>query len=240
LSEGNKKALMIFSIIFITFFTLFLVFNNINKFNKAIDLLEDNNELVDANNDLANGDNNVLIKGTNYTTGLSGVDPSTEVIEFIDHEHHEIHEGNSFRSFSNKDVSNSGDYNIAFKTPAGSKWIHLTFTVDHELESDLKLYENVTSWTGGTPILPVNSNRNYDTLSTITNISYDITAVMGTPNLLLHEVGGSGKKFGGSATHLNEWVLKSNMTYYMLLENQGAGTNEVNIQLDWYEHTDKN
>jgi len=25
----------------------------------------------------------------------------------------------------------------------------------------------------------------------------------------------------------------------MLLENQGAGTNEVNIQLDWYEHTDK-
>jgi len=92
-----------------------LVFNNINKFNKAIDLLEDNNELVDANNDLANGDNNVLIKGTNYTTGLSGVDPSTEVIEFIDHEHHEIHEGNSFRSFSNKDVSNSGDYNIAFK-----------------------------------------------------------------------------------------------------------------------------
>ena len=168
------------------------------------------------------------------------IDSSTHSLQVMQYPHHEIHSEDTYRCFSNKDIPNAGTYNIAFTTPDTLKYINFTFTIDHELEADFKMYENVTSWTGGTPVTPLNANRNSLNSSGITDMTSDVIATLGTPVIMIHEVGGSGKKFGGSATHENEWILKRNTTYYLVLTNQGAGTSESNFQLDWYEHEDKN
>lgn len=174
---------------------------------------------------------------------------NTRLIEFdtlfrapvlIDIAHHEIHEEDTYRCFTNKDIPNGGTYNIAFTTPNTTKWVHMTFTVEHEQEAEFIFYEGVTGWTGGTPVTTPNANRNSTNTSGITDMALDVTVTLGTPVILVHEVGGSGKKFGGSATHDQEWILDQNTTYYLLLTDQStSGNNESNFQLDWYEHTNE-
>lgn len=168
------------------------------------------------------------------------IDESTNSLQCIDYAHHEIHEGDAYRCFKNKDIANSESFNLAFTTPDTTKWVHFTFSVEHELQGDLKLYEGVTSWTGGAAATITNANRNSTATSGITDMATDVTVTLGTPIILVHEVGGSGKKSGSASNHDLEWVLKQNTTYYLVFANQAVGaTNETNLQLDWYEHTDK-
>jgi|GEM_PF-1359086 hypothetical protein len=167
-------------------------------------------------------------------------DGSTHSLCTIDYEHCEVHSGSHYETRINKDMPNGGTFGIAFTTPNTTKWPHMIFAVDVELEADIILYENVTSWTGGTAITPLNSNRNSGNTSGITDMVFDPTMTLGTPITLGHSVIGSGKKVGGMGRSAEEFVLKQNTTYYFLASNQVAGSaNECNFNLTWYEHTDK-
>lgn len=170
-----------------------------------------------------------------------GMDGSTNSLQVVTYEHHEIHEGNHYEVRINKDVPNGGTYNLAFTTPNTTKWIHMIFGVDVELQADIILYENITSFTGGTAVTPINNNRNSVNTSGITDMEFDTTATVGSPTTLAHLVLGSGRVVGGMARGAEEFVLKQNTTYYLLITNQATGAaNETNITLNWYEHTDKN
>lgn len=176
------------------------------------------------------------------TVKIARMDGSTEAIMAITYAHHEIHEGDDYHVFRNKDVVGAGTFNIFFTTPNTTKWMHFTFSVSHELEAEFKFYEGVTGCTSGTAITPDNSNRNSITFSAVSDMVFDCTLTLGTPITLVHEVGGSGKKFGAASDHDTEWILKQNTNYLMQITNQstGAAANESNFELDWYEHTARN
>jgi hypothetical protein len=165
------------------------------------------------------------------------LDEVTQAGRVISASHHEIHECDTFRVYRNKDVPNSGTYNIMFTAPNTTKYVHFTFAVDHESEAELAFYETVGSFSGGTAITPNKADGNCSETSGISDMVYDANVSLAGSTTLIHEVGGSGKRFGGAATHDNEWVLKKNTIYGLILTNQGAGANESNFQLDWYEET---
>ena len=168
------------------------------------------------------------------------VDASTHSLQTISYEHHEIHSGSHYEVRINKDVANGGDYNLAFTTPDTTKWIHMIFGIDVEVEANVALYEAITSFGSGTPVTPYNNNRNSVNTSGLVDMESDTTAVAGTPTQLVQMVLGSGKTAGGGARGSSEFVLKQNTTYLLEIDNQAAASNEVNIFLNWYEHTAKN
>ena len=167
-------------------------------------------------------------------------DTTTHATNIIEYEHHEVHSGSFFRIHINKDVANGGTFNVCFTTPNTTKWLHLTFGIESELECQTEVYEDITSFTGGTGITPLNANRNSLTASGVTDMAYDATPTAGSPVLLDMRVIGSGKNQGGGTRSSNEWILKQGKIYYVNITNQATGaTNEVNIDLEWYEHTNK-
>jgi hypothetical protein len=168
------------------------------------------------------------------------VDASTHALMAVTYEHHEVHAGSHYEVRINKDVPNAGAYNIAFTTPDTTKWAHMIFGVSVELEADVLLYEDITSFTGGTAVTPINNNRNSVNTSGLVDMEWDTTPTLGTPLELAHMVLGSGRVSGGEARGAAEFVLKQNTTYIMLITNQsGSAANEVIIFLNWYEHTSR-
>lgn len=174
--------------------------------------------------------------------GLSvapGIDQSTNAINVIEYEHHEIHAGDYYRAGFQKDVANGGTSILAITTPNTTKWLHFRPAVDLELEAAIMFYENPTSVTDGAAITPRNANRNSANTSGATVVSdptVNLTGAVVLGNLVL----GSGKSSGGNAESGFEWVLKQNTAYVMVVTNQAVGaSNEVNIRFQWYEHTDK-
>lgn len=174
------------------------------------------------------------------TRQVPRINPQTHALNTIDYAHHEIHSGSHFCVHINKDIPNGGTYNVAFTTPNTTKWCHMLFDVAVELEAEVILYEDITSYTGGSAITPINNDRNSATTSSITSFVYDTSATLGSPTVLSTSVLGSGKNSGGNSRNDSEFILKQNTKYYLLVTNQATGVaNETNINLDWYEHTNK-
>jgi hypothetical protein len=168
------------------------------------------------------------------------VDASTGALIAVDYEHHETHSGSHYVLRINKDVPNAGTYNLAFTTPDTLKWINMVFGITVELEADVVLYEDITSFAGGAAQTPINNNRNSANVSGIVDMETDTTPVLGTPLVLAHLVLGSGRNTGGEARGASEFILKQNTTYLVAMTNQATGaSNEVNFFFTWYEHTDR-
>ena len=168
------------------------------------------------------------------------VDASTHSLQTISYEHHELHAGSHYEVRINKDIPNAGTYNLAFTTPDTTKWIHMIFGLSVELEADVMLYEDITSFTGGSAVTPINNNRNSVNTSGIVDMEFDTTPTLGTPTTLAHMVLGSGRAVGGEARGGAEFILKQDTTYLLAIINQATGAaNETNIFLNWYEHTAK-
>jgi hypothetical protein len=180
--------------------------------------------------------------GTNWAPLRS--DSASDVLETISYQHHEIHGGSSYRVSINKDVAGSGTYNIAWTTADAAKWPHMVWTVETEGEVEIMFYEGITSWTGGSAITPLNADRNSGNASNITDMVYDGTLTLGTPTTLEAHVIGSASgpvtsHSGGDASARNEWILDQGVKYAIVVTDQSGSSNEVNIILDWYEHTNR-
>ena len=168
------------------------------------------------------------------------LDAATHALNIIDYAHHEIHASSHFFVQINKDVGNGGTYAVAFTTPNTTSWLHILCGISVELEAEVILYEGVTSWTGGSAITPRNNNRNSATASGVVDMVFDPTVTLGSPTILCTKVLGSGKDFGAMNRSENELILKQNTKYYILITNQATGaSNEINIDLEYYEHTNR-
>jgi len=191
---------------------------------------------------------------------VARLDASTETLQVIDYEHHEIHGGSAFHVGYSETTANSDDdvTAVMFKTPNTSKWIHLTFTVTCSDPAEAIILEGPTLADAGdgTDKVVLNRNRNSSTTSTVQSLEdtptvgsvttmneTEWTAVgVSAGTELEHEylAGGSGPQaVGGVSRSTQEWVLKQDTIYVFYLQNTGANANAHSISLDWYEHTDR-
>lgn len=171
------------------------------------------------------------------------LDKATNSLQTIDYAHHEIHAGSHFFIADVVDLSINNVFDMLFTTPNTTAWIHFTFHLDAESETDWYVYEGAVETVGGSAVTPLNNNRNSATASGATvkthtntslanaNADTDVTAA----TLLEHGIMGAGRT-GGNDEREDELILKQNTIYCFRAVATAAGY--VDFVAQWYEHTD--
>jgi len=212
------------------------------------------------------GENALITAAVQYfridadTVKPARMDAVTHSIQTVDYAHHEIHAGSSFTCSYAQTVADNGDKTIiAFKTPAGTKYLHLTASASATGVADACIIEapTITDNTGAT--LPVYNRRRVGTPTATTVIDTsqnpdvagqatffteatqgNVTGGTEIANIPLGATGGGPvKSVGGLSRGQQEWILKPNTLYAFVVESLADGANIHWVELDWYEHTDK-
>lgn len=188
------------------------------------------------------------------------MDPTTNALNMITYEHHEIHDENSFHVSYSVVTANSDDdvTGIMFKTPNTIRWDHITatFTCSDPAEAIINEDPTLADSGDGTDKVVLNRDRNSGVASTV--LSLDDAATVGSVTTMnetewgdvgvsagteldhVFLAGGSGPQaVGGVSRATQEWVLKQNTVYVFYLQNTGSNPNTHAISLDWYEHSNK-
>lgn len=188
---------------------------------------------------------------------IINIDEATGDLIAIDQEHHELHEGHSFSTWYEQQVSDTGDESIiAFKTTNTAKWVHIIMTASASSSAHVHIVEAPAIVDNTGALLTVfNRDRNSSTNSTVIDTSQNpdvigqamfFTEVTqgnvtgGTQISHTHLQGGAGPKaLGGDSRGTEEWILKQNTLYAFVISSMDMNDNVHQIQLDWYEHINK-
>ena len=162
------------------------------------------------------------------------LDKATNTLQTMSYEHHEIHGGSAFTVSYNEDVGNGANCDVLLVTPNTTKWAHLTYSVDVEVEAMLYIYEAPTA-TPGSALVAYNRDRNSATTATVTVSSTPTSITPGTTIIRQYHFG-SGRTFGGGDRAVFEFILKQNTKYLLRVNNMTANANYISLKLDWYEH----
>lgn len=168
------------------------------------------------------------------------MDASTGVQTTIDYEHHEVHAGSHFFYTDSASLNDGLSTSYVIQTPNTTKWAHMTFAATGNAITTVDLYESIDlTGVGARQTIP-NSNRNSASTSGLE--IWDAIAP-GAPGGTLIWTMKSGSataqsRAGITTDHSNEIILKQN-TRYMIRVTSGTANNLTNLQLEWYEHTDK-
>lgn len=179
------------------------------------------------------------LTGTVGGTVTAEVDRQIRALNIIQSEHHEIHEGHSFRGTSY--VSGIGSNAIQywnFKSP-NVYHAHLVYDFSSAINGTFKVYKDVTIGNNGTSIPLLNANLN---MSATTSAAFYVspTTISGTTGNLIDSfvVGSDGANVsgrGGSNTARSaEWVLKPNTKYLFQFDNITTG-GRANLKIEFYE-----
>ena len=194
---------------------------------------------------LAGGEQTVVNYGNDYNSDISGIDASTETQICITYEHHEIHGGSHFFIEDVVDLSLNNVFDVQWTTSDSTKWPHFRFTMNCEARTEWYIYQGVTIKTPGTPMVPINNNRNSDkttnsTIAMISNTSLSNAnddTVVSDAIVIAHGIVGA-RKVGGLITRGDEIVFRQNTIYGLRAIANTAGY--TNFLMSWYEHRDKN
>ncbi len=182
------------------------------------------------------------------------IDASTNSIQTVGYQHHEVHAGSDYDVTEVFDLTANQVLDIRVTTPVGSKWAHMTIDFFTEKSVEWWWYEDVDIETAGTEYTPINHRRDSGENSVIT-VTYIINADIGDANAdtdiadpgattLGHgKTGEAGAKkdsgSGGGAESREEWILAIAETSWSLRFLDLGSGGFVAVHLDWYEHTDK-
>ena len=190
---------------------------------------------------------NSQLKTTIYDEGgiPASVDDSTESLQIIDYEHHEIHSGSHYFVDGYQDLSINQVMDFTWQMPDTLKWIHWTWNLAVESETLYQIYELAVATNPlANTVTPFNNNRNStNTSGTImkfevqTNLAAaNADTSVATATLLASGIIGAGKN-GGFNSRSRELVMKQGALY--LLRSTANAAGYQNFVMDWYEHTDK-
>ncbi len=166
------------------------------------------------------------------------IDEASGALVSIDFEHYEVHRGAMFTVLRVEDLGNAAVYDILAVTPNTTEWAHLTWEIEHELETLIQFYRGTTYSDNGT-IIP-SFNRNGNSPNNATTLFYHSPTITNAGTLVGTIQQGAGKKAGGSDRQADEFILKQDTAYLIRITNLTVNDNLVFIKLNWYEHTSLN
>jgi hypothetical protein len=161
-------------------------------------------------------------------------DPISFIPIVMDFEHHQIHEGETFKSEDLQPSLGTSTVKYAFTVATYAIPIrapHMVIACDVYGGAVLvQIYEGAT-FTGGSAMTARNRNRN----SAETPASSGTAGVTSTNGTLIDSFyAGAGAKTAGASRQSSEWVLKSNTIYRIDVIGQIAQTAAI-VGLNWYE-----
>lgn len=161
-------------------------------------------------------------------------DPISNVPVVMEFEHHQIHEGETFRAQSAQASLATGTVKYGITVGAYSPTVrapHMVLACSvYNGSAKVLLYEGAT-FTSGAGITAYNRNRNVLTAAAAT-ITGGVTSTDGT--LIETFYVGTGSKTAGTFRADSEWVLKASTIYRVDLIGLAAGTEAV-LSFNWYE-----
>ena len=173
------------------------------------------------------------------------IDASTNTLQTIEYEHHEIHSGSHYFVIGYQDLANGNVLDFTWQMPNTTKWIHWTWEISTESEVLWQVYENVVATNPlAVAVTPYNSNRNSGNTSG-TTMKYELQANLAAANadtdvsggtLLMSGISGAGKD-AGEADRGHELELDQAILYCLRATANAAGY--INFAMQWYEHEDR-
>ncbi len=169
------------------------------------------------------------------------IDEKTHSLVFIDHAHHEVHEGDGFVVSDVQSVS-TATMKWQITTPNSEKYSHMLFDIDGTGEMSIVVTEG-SDRTDGTALVEINRNRVGTPPSAGTVVTRTPTggSTDGATTIFASRAGatGVGNKTieGGGSRGVNEFILKPNTKYVVAVETFAAIY--VSFHVHWYEHTNR-
>ena len=185
----------------------------------------------------ADGTEGALITGIDYVAGKSGIDASTEVLETIEYEHHEIHSGSHYFISDYASFANGAVMDFTITTPDTTKEAHFLFGVTGTAAVSVEALVGAVVDTPGTVIASINNNGNSSNTSDMVVRTGDTFISEGVSKLRSYA---GANKVAGVIDRAKELVLARNTVYIMRITNETATANVINWNPEWYEHTPKN
>ncbi len=165
-----------------------------------------------------------------------GLDEITRSLNYLDHSHHEVHEGDAYTYCEQNTLNADATRDLLIVTPDTGVWGHFLWRIRGSGEASMALYEGTTTSNDGTGVTEVNRNRNSANTSDLVVTHTPTITGVGTVICMQHF--GSSQKAGGEERAVNEFILKQN-TKYLLRVTSEAASNDLSTEIDWYEHTNK-
>lgn len=163
-------------------------------------------------------------------------DLATHGVNMVEYEHHEIHAGSHYLISDSTTLGNGAVIDFALTTPNATKWAHMTFDIEGSRELSIVLYEGSNFDADGTPVVPLNNNRNSSNTSALTVQSDPTVNAAGTQ--IFAQSKGANRQ-AGLISRKRELVLKQNTKYLFRITNGSTSDNLISWNADWYEHTNK-
>ena len=167
----------------------------------------------------------------------------TSAIRTIETEHAYIHEGIFFEIYNKFTLASAATRVVTFKTPVGI-YLHYkpTSLVTSADKVTIEFFEGATVTAAtGTTVIPSNHNRNSTLTSGVTLLDAPTVTANGTKFAQVYIPGATGiggTRTGASAGLSNsEWVLKPNTVYMIRGTNGSSGSNDIQINFEWYEES---
>ena len=183
---------------------------------------------------------NIKVTAIGSVTG-QGIDSSTQALETVNYEHHEIHGGGHFFVAGFETLASGASAQFQVTTPDTTKWLHMSFEIGGTSQTEMYIYEGAVG--SGVVITPFNNNRNASTTSDAIIWKNGSLSVPGT--LIYAQSKGMGgatpskaNTAGVTSSNNKELILKSGTTYNFNIMSADAD-NVVTYYGGWYEHTDK-
>ena len=182
------------------------------------------------------------IIGIDYLAGNSGIDASTETLQTIEYEHHQIHAGSHFYICSFETLADNASVDFAVTTPNTTKWAHMTFEIEGTSQTEFYVYEG-SAVAGGSATTPMNNDRNSAKTSDLTISKNPAVTTLGT--MIFSQSKGfagttpSRASAEGIVSRDREIILKQNTTYIFRITSRQAD-NIISYCGEWYENQSKN
>lgn len=195
----------------------------------------------------------VHIADPSDTTRVGEFDTVFQIPVTIDVAHHEIHEGDSFHCCgTDTELADEATLILTFKTPAGTKRVHMLHSFVTLTGGHLEILEGAT-WTNQTGTKQPIFNRKREASMNNSGILEDQAqagfvasnnmilnpdSVAGGTAIHTHYAYGAKNFYSGQGRELEEFILKP-ATQYAFKFTADAAANAAQMMLNFYEHTDE-
>jgi len=166
-------------------------------------------------------------------------------------EHHEIHDAHSFMTgYADITLGLNATIIFAFKTPAGSKLLHMVVGFETLVKAHVDIIE-APGWSASTGSQNPVYNRNREDAGSSVILENTTGSFIASDNVILDPSSFTGgtiidtlyafgvkNKSSGSNRGIDEIVLAANTNYGVRLTSDD-GSNAAHLKLSWYEHTNE-
>jgi hypothetical protein len=185
----------------------------------------------------------LIAGGDGVIYGNVDYDKSTNATSTITYPHKEAHGGRAYLSIHSALAADTEAIEVRIQASNTTRLSHMTIHIDSALAATTQLWKDTTKTDAVGNRLGA-LNRRFDSLNVtgMTNCHTPGGTQTGDATLTRYigSTSVSGKAdVGGGAGSRGEFILDQNSAHLIVLTSR-VNNNALTIELDWYEHTDKN